>query len=170
MRQFFPNHIGSFDKSLGADLRALSHIADALFKFLFRAGKGDLHSPIENVGMRQAILRQVAYVFPIAFDDVAIERRFGVQEQRKEIFGKIEIAVRWDMFEHRRLQKINARVDCVRKHFAPGWLFQETLDTVILVDDNDAISERVRHAREHERRHGFLSDGGRPERTLRENR
>ena len=101
------------------------------------------HLLVERVGVRLAVLVEVADVLPVALAHVAVDRAAHLEQQREELLREVERPVGRDVPEHLRLEHVDAGVDRVGEHLAPRRLLEEALDLAVLVGDDDAELERV---------------------------
>ncbi len=86
-----------------------------------------------------------ADVLPVAVRDVAVQRRPAGEQLREDVTGPVHRLARRHLGEHLGLHHVQAGVDRVREHLAPGGLLQEPLDLAVLLGDHDAELQRVGH-------------------------
>jgi len=104
------------------------------------------HAPLEQIVRSAHVLGEVADVAPVAAGDVAVHRVAAPHQEREEILGKVKVHARLEMAEDLGLQHIDAGVHRIGDDLAPGGLFLELGDAALVVQDDDAVLERVGHA------------------------
>ena len=130
----------AFDVVDGSDLDPLAqpHVAAQA-----DAGDAQAHALVEGIEVRLAKLLERADVLPVAVEHVPVDRPAHLEEQREQLLREIERAVTRHMSEHLGLDDVDARVDRVGEHLAPGRLFQKPLHAPVLVADHDSELEWV---------------------------
>ena len=139
---------GAVDLHVVADLDVLADKDVALAPL---SGDLDVHPAFERIPVRLVIGLNVADVAPVAARQVAVQRHRIGEHLGKHVAAPIDHAGRRQQVEHLRLDQVDAGVDLVREHLAPGWLFQEAIDGPVRIRDHHAELERVRHRGEHDR-------------------
>src|SRR5919204_246163 len=109
----------------------------------------------ERVKVRLAVLVEVADVLPVAVHREAEDRSSHLEQQREKLLREVVRLVGWNVAQHFRLEHVDAGVDRVGEHLAPGRLLEESLDPALLVGDDDAELERVVHGLEPDRHRGL---------------
>ncbi len=105
----------------------------------------DLDLALEHVGLRLDVALVRAHVLPVALGHVAVDRPAFLHQLGEDVAGPVDRDVGVDVVEDLGLHDVDAGVDGVREHLAPGRLLQEALDLAFLVHDRDAEFQRVRH-------------------------
>ena len=106
---------------------------------------------IEDVLVRLQVGVERAHVLPVALRREAVERLALLEELREDLRGEVDQATWRDVVEHNRIEHVDAGVDPVREHLAPGRLLQKPFDSPLIVGDDDAKVERVVHRLQGER-------------------
>jgi len=84
-------------------------------------------------------------VFPVAVEGVTEDRRPSGQQAREHVRRPVHLLVGRQLGENLRLHDVDAGVDRVGEHLPPRRLLEEPVDPALVVADDDAVLERVRH-------------------------
>ena len=112
------------------------------------ARRRDFQSTGEVVAVGGEIRLGVADVPPVPRHDVPVQRCSCLQQAGEEVAREVERLDRRRLCQHRPLDHVDAGVDGVREHLAPGRLLEEAPHAGVAVDDDDAELQRVGHAGE----------------------
>ena len=129
-------------------------LADENAMLQLDAGDARRDLAIQEVAVGREVLGQAADVLPVALGDEAVERRAHLEELGKQVLAEVVLLVGRDVIEDLRLEHVDAGVDGVAEHLAPGGLLEEAFDAALLVDHHDAELERVLDALEGDGDHG----------------
>ena len=110
---------------------------------------------LEAVKVRFDIRGVAAYVFPVAVGDPTKDVLAFLEQLREHVTGPVGDLACPEELEDRGVQDVDARVGQVGDDLAPARLFDEALDGSSLVDDHDAVLERVWHRLEDDGGDGF---------------
>ena len=135
-----PDVEGAFEDRFRVDFGAFRH-PDAGGHF--KAVDFDVDFAGEHVGLGAQVAFVGAHVLPVAVGDVAVERGAGFEEFREDVAGPVDVLAGCDMVQDLGLHDVDAGVDGVGEHLAPGGFLQEPLDAPVVVDDDDAELEGV---------------------------
>ena len=92
-----------------------------------------------------SITLEGADVLPVASKGVAEDWCATGQQLGEHVRRPVHLLICRDLGEHLRLHDVDPRVDGVGEHLAPRRLLEEAVDASVLVADDDAVLERVRH-------------------------
>ena len=134
------DHRGTDQLDAGVDLRALAHPDAGPQR---EALDVDLDLAVQDVLVGAEVGLEGADVLPVAVGHVAVEPLAGGQGGRERLAREVDGLPLGDEVEDLRLEDVDAGVDGVAEHLAPGRLLQEPLDRPVLVGDDDAELERV---------------------------
>ena len=88
----------------------------------------DLDLAVEHVGVRAEVRLERADVLPVAVGDVAVERAAVVEHRGEHVAREVDDLALGDEVEDLGLEHVDAGVDGVGEHLAPGGLLEEPLD------------------------------------------
>ena len=121
--------------------------------FEAEAGDVDLDLAVEHVLVGLDVGLEGADVLPVALGHVAEERLAGLEQGGEHVGREVDRPrPPVDEVEDLGLEDVDAGVDGVAEHLAPGRLLEEALDAAVVARDDDAELERVLH--------GLEADGG----------
>ena len=118
------------------------------------ARDGGLHLAVEHVAVGGQVLAEAADVLPVAVGDGAEERLAELEQLGEQLLAEVVGLAGGDVVEDLGLEHVDAGVDGVREHLAPGRLLEEALDPAFVVHHDDAELERVLDVLQDDRDHG----------------
>ena len=151
---------GALDDGVGRHVDALAD-PDPLANL--EAGHLDADLAVEQLLVRGAVRLERADVFPVAVDDGSEQLQAAVEHGREHVAREVDDLALGDELEHARVEHVDARVDRVGEHLAPGRLLEEPLDRAVGAGDHDAEVDGVLDPLQRDRRERALRhDGARP--------
>ena len=112
----------------------------------------DVDPTFERIPVRLVVGLNVSDVAPVARRQVAVQRHLVGQHLGKDLAAPIHHRGGRQQIEDLGLDHIDAGVDLVGKHFAPGRLLEKAVDGPIGIGDHHPVLEWVRHRGEDDRR------------------
>ena len=108
---------------------------------------GQPHVQLDPAGQGVADTVQIGaavpHVAPVALQGDAVEGRSLLEQGREEILSKIPRLVGRDPFHGGGGQNIDAGVDLIGEHLAPGRLFHKTLYPAVLAGQDQSVLQRA---------------------------
>ena len=109
---------------------------------------------VEHVLVGADVRAELADVLPVALGHVAVQRVASFEQRREHVAREVDHLALGDEVEHLGLEHVDAGVDGVGEHLAPGGLLEESLDGAVGTRDHDPELERVLHVLQRDRRGG----------------
>ena len=129
-----------------ADLDTLAHPDVALTAT--RDVAADL--AVERVPVRLHVRLDGTDVAPVILDHDAVQRFVTPEHRREDVLRPVGVRALLDVFEHLRLDHVDARVGVIAEHLTPRRLLQETLDVSLVVRHDDPVLEGIGDGVEHD--------------------